>query len=151
MRTRNKSTAAVASLWWRSYKNIQKYTKICQVLPWSDMMYKAASHSMDKPSTILVIKIPHWSISRNIQQSVHHRDCFVTAPARRSCEHTAEIQHKCASNTHTEQKQSGRGKFVMIEEATEIYKKRSSPTIKMKYITWCKAAILLTSPQRSWW
>ena len=83
---------------WRSYK---EYTKICQVLPWSDMMYKAASHSMDKPSTILVIKIPHWSISRNIQQSVHHWDCFVTAPARRSCGHTAEIQHKiCIKYAH---------------------------------------------------
>ena len=28
-----------------------------------------------KPSTIMVVKIPHCVISRNIQQSTHHRDC----------------------------------------------------------------------------
>ena len=33
------------------------------------------SRFIRKPSTIMVVKIPHCVISRNIQQSTHHRDC----------------------------------------------------------------------------
>ena len=56
------------------HKNIQKpFPAIYRTLHSKNDQY--ISRFIRKPSTIMVVKIPHCVISRNIQQSTHHRDC----------------------------------------------------------------------------
>ena len=59
-----------------------------------------------RPSTIMVVKIPHCVISRNIQQSTHHRDCktkpFFMQPCRNAhlCGHKKDRAQRMQASIH---------------------------------------------------
>ena len=110
-----------------------------------------------KPSTIMVVKIPHCVISRNIQQSTHHRDCKTKpfllmhrAQRMQASIHDGESMWKlCDSVMQFIPREDMPWKDLMFSCAEDSLIHCDHQ--RSRLLTSKKSPKLFADPQRSWW